>query len=149
VKSKKVYLFRSTAILALALLAGCVAAVKTEDSSVINTRAVERWNFIVDHHAEKAYDFLSPGVRATVTREAYAAQMNNRPVRWNKVTFGSEECDADVCHVHLSVGYDVNLGGLAGKTKSFGLVTETWVRIKGQWFFLPDQFRPTKLGKET
>jgi hypothetical protein len=29
-----------------------------------------------------------------------------------------------------------------------GLLVETWVKVKGQWYFLPNQFQPT-LGKES
>jgi hypothetical protein len=149
VKSKKVYFFPRAALLVLLVLAGCVAGVKNEDSSVIKTRASERWDLLIAHHAEKAYDYLSPGYRATKTRDDYATEMNHRGIQWSKVNFVSQECDADLCHVHLGVDYTINLGGLVGKTKSVGMVVETWVRVKGQWYFLPDQFQPTKLGKDS
>ncbi|MDR3389261.1 MAG: hypothetical protein P4L92_19635 [Rudaea sp.] len=136
------------ALLVLVALAGCMAGVKDQDNSVIRTRAVERWDLLIAHQAEKAYDYLSPGYRETKPREAYAKEMNGRGIRWSKVRFGSQECDAEVCKVHLSVDYSVDLGGLAGKVASSGLVVETWIKTKGQWYFLPDQLQP-KLGKES
>lgn len=148
-KSKNVYFFQRCALLVFVALAGCMAGVKDQDNLVIRTRAVERWDLLVAHQAEKAYDYLSPGYRGTKPRAAYAEEMNGRPIRWTKVQFGSQDCDADVCHVHLNVNYTVMLGGLAGKTQTIGMVVETWVKIKGQWYFLPEQFRPTKLGKDS
>jgi hypothetical protein len=148
VKSKKVYLLQFSAMLALLVLAGCATGVKDQDSSVIRTRVVERWDLLVAHKAEKAWDYLSPGYRETKPRDVYAKEMNARGILWSKVHFGSQECDADVCKVRLTVDYNVNLGGPAGKVGSIGLVVETWVKVKGQWYYLPDQFQP-KLGKDS
>jgi hypothetical protein len=159
-KSKKLYLLQFCAALALLALGGCVTGVKNQDSSAkgqsvksqdnsaIRMRSVERWDFLIAHKAEKAWDYLSPGYRETKPRDAYAKEMNGRGVRWSKVHFGSQECDADVCKVRLSVDYTVNLGGPAGNVESMGLVVETWVKVKGTWYYLPDQFQP-KLGKES
>ena len=148
-KSKNVYFFQSCALLAFFALAGCMAAVKDQDSSVISTRAVERWDFLISRQAEKAYDYLTPGFRETKTRAEYAQEMNGRGIRWTKAQFASQQCDGDVCHVHLSVDYNVTLAGPTGKTRTIGMVVETWVKAKGQWYFLPEQLQPAKLGKES
>ena len=142
VKSKKVYLLQLGGLLAMLALAGCMTAVKDQDSSVIRARAVERWDLLIAHQAEKAWDYLSPGYRETKPREAYAKEMNARGVNWSKVSFNSQKCDADVCKVHLAVDYTVNLGGPIGKVASMGPIVETWIKVKGQWYFLPEQFRP-------
>jgi hypothetical protein len=152
VKSKKVYLLQFGALLALLSLAGCMTAVKEQDSSIIRARALERWNLLIDHHAEKAWDYLSPGYRETKPREVYAKEMNARGVNWSKVSFNTQKCDADVCKVHLAVDYTVNMGGAVGKVASMGPIVETWIRVKGQWYFLPEQFGPTGLkesGKDS
>ncbi len=148
-KSKNVYFFQSCALLAFFALAGCMPAVKDQDSSVIRTRAVERWDFLIARQAEKAYDYLTPGFRATKPRGQYADEMNGRGIRWTKAQFSSQQCDGDVCHVRLNVDYNVTLGGPTGKTQAIGMVVETWVKTDGQWYYLPDQFRPTKLGKDS
>ena len=143
VKSKKVYLLQLGGLLALLALTGCMTAVKDQDSSVIQARAIQRWDFLIEHHAEKAWDYLSPGYRETKPREAYAKEMNARGVNWTKVSFNSQKCDADVCTVHLAVDYTINMGAGIGKVASMGPITETWIKVKGQWYFLPEQFRPT------
>jgi hypothetical protein len=152
VKSKKVYLLQLGGLLALLSLAGCMTAVKEQDSSVIRARALDRWNLLIEHKAEKAWDYLSPGYRETKPREAYAKEMNARGVNWSKVNFVSQQCDADACKVHLAVDYTLNLGGPVGRVASMGPIVETWIRVKGQWYYLPEQFRPTGLkepGKES
>ena len=65
------------------LLGGCNFGDK-DSVAQVDTRAVERWNYLIAHQAEKAYDYLSPGTRETQTRESYAAAMNNRPVKWTR-----------------------------------------------------------------
>ena len=148
-KSRQVYF--APFVAALLALSGCMSGggVKQEDDSVLRARAVERWDMLIARKADKAWDYLSPGYRETKPRDAYAEEMNNRGIRWSKVTFGSQECDADTCKVRLLVNYNVNLGGLAGTVGSTGPVVETWIKVKGRWYFLPEQFRPTKLGKES
>ena len=137
-KSKKVYLAKTGIALALLALAGCGAVKKDEDASVIKERAVQRWNFLIQHQAEKAYDLLSPGYRQTKDRESYAKEMNARPVRWDKIAFASQQCETDSCKVHLSVDYDLALGGPVGTVKSTAPVEETWIRVDGHWYYLPN-----------
>ena len=155
-KSKQVY-FATFAAAAL-LLSGCMsgggtrpegAGGKAESDSVLKTRAVERWDLLIARNADKAWDYLTPGYRETKPRQAYAEEMNGRGIRWSKVTYASQECDADTCKVRLLVDYNLNLGGPAGTVKSASPVVETWIKVKGRWYFLPEQFQPTKLGKES
>ncbi|WP_300622320.1 hypothetical protein, partial [Dokdonella sp.] len=104
---------------ALLALAGC-----TDKSSPdsIDTRSVERWNHLIAHEAEKAYDYLSPGFRATKTRDDFTAAMNSRPVQWKAAKFKSKTCDEDSCTVLVDVTYSVMMPGAVGKS---GDVTTT------------------------
>jgi hypothetical protein len=150
VKSKKFHFSYLSTLFAAAVLAGCAAGsgggTKGDDSSVLRTRATERWDLLIGHKAEKAWDYLTPGYRETKTREQYAEEMNNRPVVWTKVTYGSQDCDADTCKVHLVVDYKINMGGMAGTVKSIAPLVETWIRVKGTWYYLPEALQPSKLG---
>ena len=137
-KSKKVYFVQAGFMLAALALAGCGMVKKDEDPSVIKEKAVQRWDLLIAHQAQKAWDFLSPGYRQTKSRDAYAQEMNARGVRWSKVNYGSQECEADLCKVHLLVDYSLTLGGPAGTVKSMAPLAETWVRIDGKWYYLPD-----------
>lgn len=147
-KSKKVYFVRFAAAFAVAVLAGCAMVKKDEDPAVLKEKSVQRWDLLIAHQAEKAYDFLSPGYRQTKDRASYAKEMTARPVRWSKVHYSSQECESDVCKVHLTVDYSINMGGPAGVVKSSSFIVETWVKSEGKWWYLPSQLGPTKPGKD-
>ncbi len=101
-------------------------------------RALERWNLLIERKAELAYDYLSPGKRATEKREDYATAMNNRPVRWQKVTLYGKTCPKeDTCTITLQVDVSVPLMGNAGSAASLGFPEETWIRgTDGVWYYL-------------
>ena len=122
----------------LVALAGCNT--NSDPAADVEKRAIERWNFLIAHQAEKAYDYLSPGTRETQTRESYAGAMNSRPVKWTSAKFNRKECDADRCKVYIDVSYSVAMpgGGAAGKpVGTTSTQSETWVRVKDDWYFLP------------
>lgn len=128
------------------LLAGCASqATKTEgaisgkENKVVERRALERWDLLIQKKAEKAYDYLSPGFRATKQRDDYAQEMNNRPVRWSKVLPYRQNCEKpDICVVDLQIDFHTKMPGVGTEASSTGFVRETWIRTKGQWYLLPD-----------
>ena len=143
-KNKKVYFAKIAFAAATALmLAGCAGmARKDEDASVIKAKAVQRWDYLITKQPDKAYDFLAPGYRQTISREQYAHNMNGRGTRWSKVGYSSQTCDADTCTVRLSVDYTINLGGLSGETKATGFAVEKWIKADGAWYYLPPIVSP-------
>lgn len=140
-KNKKVYFAKIALAAAAALaLAGCGMLVKKdEDASVIKAKSVQRWDYLIAKQADKAYDFLSPGYRTTITRENYAAGMNNRPVTWENVQFVDQQCEPEVCTVHLKLKYKVavNLHGVR-RIQGDSPVSERWIKESGRWYYLPD-----------
>ena len=120
----------------VALAAGC----NRDSTADVDKRAVERWNFLIAHQAEKAYDYLSPGTRETQTRENYAGAMNNRPIKWTAAKFNRKECDADRCKVYIDVSYSVAVpgaGGIGKPIETTSTQSEIWVHVKDDWYFLP------------
>jgi hypothetical protein len=125
---------------ALAILLGGCKFGSGDSTAEVDKRAVERWNFLIAHQAEKAYDYLSPGTRETQTRESYAAAMNNRAVKWTTAKFNRKECDVDRCKVYIDVSYSVampGMGSASGPVESTSTQSETWVHVKDGWYFLP------------
>ena len=145
--SRKVYFAQIVATLSLGLLAGCGTTTPTKPPSneTLQERAVKRWNFLIEHKAEKAYDYLTPGFRATKPRDEYAREMNGRGVKWLDVTFNSEECKTDTCTVRLLVNIEIDMAGAAGHVKAISPVVETWIKEDGNWYYLPDATRSPKL----
>jgi len=144
VKTGKLYFARlCTLLLPLALAAcGGGASVKAPaNDSVLEKRSLERWNLLIAHKAEKAYDYLSPGTRITETREKYASDMNNRPVHWQSVTYVDRKCDdPDACTLQLQAFYSVNMSARIGQdVQAATVVWERWIRVCGQWYYLPER----------
>ncbi|SFN17244.1 hypothetical protein SAMN05216289_10666 [Dokdonella immobilis] len=135
---------RAAALLALGLLlAGCASEGTRPDAKpdgkVAEKRAIERWEFLIKHEAEKAYDYLSPGFRATKSREDYAKEMNNRPIRWTRVLPYRSTCDKpDVCVLDLQIDFATKMPGVGTDVSSVGFVKETWLRTGGKWYLLPE-----------
>ncbi len=122
----------------IAPTAGEAAAGKSAPSSEAERRAIERWDLLIAHKAEKAYEYLSPGYRATKKRDDYAREMNDRPVKWTKVLPYREVCEKpDVCVIDLQVDVSVKMPGVSQSVASVGFVTETWIRSRGNWYLLP------------
>ena len=129
---------RTGACIAIALsalaLAGCADKANPDN---VDKRSIDRWNFLIAHQAEKAYDYLTPGYRQTRTREDYASAMNNRPLQWKSVAFNHKECEDDRCTVYIDVAYALKMPGSAGVIDSTTTQSETWIRVDGEWYFLP------------
>ncbi len=121
----------------LACLAGCVAGAKKDTTATIDTRSVERWSLLIGGKADKAYDFLSPGYRATKPRKEYAEEMNNRPVHWKEAKFIDKECHEDACNVRVWVSFTVRMRAGAPETKSGDMLQEKWVNVSGAWYYVP------------
>lgn len=148
-KFRKLYFVRlCTLLLPLALAAcGGGASVKSPaNDSALEKRSVERWDLLIAHKAEKAYDYLTPGTRTTQTREKYAADMNNRPVHSQSVTYIDRKCDdPDACTLQLQAAFSVNMSARMGQdVQSVTLLWERWVRVNGQWYYLPEHTAASK-----
>jgi hypothetical protein len=130
---------RATILGVLALLLAACNPGSKDGTADVEKRAIERWNYLIAHQADKAYDYLSPGTRETQTRENYAAAMNNRPVKWKSVKFNRKECDADRCKVYIDVSYSVTMpgAGIGKPIEASSTQSEIWVRVDDGWYFLP------------
>ncbi|MFA7320853.1 MAG: hypothetical protein WC000_05255 [Dokdonella sp.] len=119
-------------------------AVAAVPNKVVQDRAVQRWELLIAGKADKAYDYLSPGYRATKKRQDYARELSDRPVQWKKVLPYREVCDKpDVCLIDLQIDAGVKMPGVSSMVSTVGFVTETWIRVHGKWYFLPEANAPT------
>ncbi|MEO8672528.1 MAG: hypothetical protein ABI411_14515 [Tahibacter sp.] len=139
----------------LAALGGCATTgpansggKATKAASALEERVAQRWEFLIAHKAESAYDFLTPGFRATKTREVYAFEMNNRPVTWTGASVTEKECDdEDSCTVSVSMRFTVPVHGGSPNTPGFSVAHEKWIKVSGKWYYLPDQIGSSVLKK--
>jgi hypothetical protein len=121
---------------------GATPAARTaaKAGAALEDRAVERWQHMIAGQPELAYDFMSPGARSTKSREAWAKEMSERPIKWKKVNYLDKACDSDdACEIRVQIEYQAPLQGTAGGVASAsGILTERWIRIDGIWYFLPE-----------
>ena len=137
-KNRQVHIFHAAAALAALALAGCGAAVKKDDGAAVEARAAERWNLLIAHQAEKAYDYLTPGFRQTITREKYASDKNDVALRWKSAKVSGHSCDADACTVTVMIEAQVRMPGIAKAQTTTMPSEERWVRVDHTWYHLPD-----------
>lgn len=140
------------AIAACALLAAC-ATTTTKPAAVtghsaLEQRAQARWDALLEHKAEIAWTYLTPGYRATVSQSKYAATMNHRPIQWKTAHVNKVDCERpDSCTVYMLVTFTVPMRGASGPNDTgFTPTREHWLQLKGQWYYLPpeDAGKPLK-----
>lgn len=131
--------------LSLVLLAGCGSAPKKDDrprEEIVRERAQARWDLLVKRDFAAAYDFLSAGTRSLKTREAYAAEMAPRPVKWTGAEVTKVECPdgESFCSVTVKVNFEVKspVRGVGTVGASSG-IEERWVVSRGQWGYVPSE----------
>ena len=135
-KNRKVFFFASVLIAVL----GVAACQKQDPASVVQRRALERWNLLTTHQPVKAYDYLSPGYRATHTLDQYVAFVATARLRWKEAKVDGQKCDAEACTVSLTIKSEIP-GQLINTPRDLETdtpVVEHWIASDGQWYFLPD-----------
>ena len=128
-----VYEGRYLAVVVLAVLTAACATMSPTSSSeekakVVAERSAARWNAIIGKDFAKAYEYMSPASRATVTPAGFktiASRLDYREAKVNEVT-----CDAEACKVKILITYDTKL-----MKSVHSPLEESWVIDKGQaWY---------------
>lgn len=130
---------RLAAAAATLFLAACTATPSKSQAETLEVRAVKRWEHLIARQGELAYDYLTPGYRATKTREAYRDEIAQRPVRWQKAELVDVECpETERCEVRIRIDFELAVplrGG--GRINQSTILRETWLRLDGNWFHIP------------
>lgn len=147
-RNAKIYLYALTLGAFAVVAAGCQ---KQDPASVVHRRASERWNLLVSHEPVKAYEYLSPGYRATHTLDQYVAFIATARVHWKEAKIQSQKCDTESCTVDLTVK-SVIPGQMVNAPHDIeheAPVVEHWILSGGEWYFLPDsRLEPIAVQKE-
>jgi len=139
-KRIKLILSAAVVLLGTACAGGGLRHAETAEQAIAR-RATERWDFLIAKKPEAAWAYLTPGYRDTHDEDSYNTSMRNRPVRWEKVTFKSVECDAaeTSCLARLSVDFRVRSSlGMVGEISAQKEIGERWLKLDGSWFVLPE-----------
>ena len=126
------------ALLAVLVLASCAVSPIGDGSGpavgskaredAVASRVGERWDAVIKADWARAYEYMSPASRASLTFQQYQKVARNVVYRAAKIN--GIVCDADRCQVKLSVTYDHRL--MKGITTP---LEETWIFDQGKpWF---------------
>lgn len=112
------------------LLAGCasVVPVQTAEQQVL-ARVQARWDILLAKDLDKAYEFLSPAARSTMSKDVYKLRVN--PIFWRGAKAKSATCREEVCDVKV----ELNVMVLANLPVD-QMIEEKWIFDQGQWWFV-------------
>lgn len=150
---------RALALVAVLALAACTSTAPKEEApkqpvatpsmdvpppppfpAEVDARAQVRWELLIAKQAKRAYDLLSPGSRAHLTRDQYAEAFTHRPVTWLGVKVDGKKCDGDSCTLTVEVRYKAEIPqSSAGPIESVAYLQERWIRVDGEWFLVPEK----------
>lgn len=130
----------------LVFLSGCQHQARIADAlppeQAVEQRATARWQLMVARQWREAYDFLSPGARSVTDADSYARSMDApRHVQWTGASVSRVECSGpERCVATVVIQYRlVSLGAVFSNHQGRNTVTETWLRLDGQWYLVPDR----------
>lgn len=117
------------------------ATVAKSPEEIVAERSLARWQLLIAGRLGEAYDYLTPGARSEMTREEYVENYTGRPVRWRAAEVESVECeDENVCMARVMLTIETHMQ-MVGAVKTPAHVRETWLRVDGDWFRLPNPAR--------
>ncbi|WP_157462924.1 hypothetical protein [Curvibacter gracilis] len=116
------------------LLAGCASMQTQTPEQIVEARANQRWQYLIEGDIQKAYDMLTDSYRRVTPYERYRGRMANGG--WIKAKAISVACADEVCAVRISLEAKPPLGARYGGNINTGL-DESWVLEEGQWRIKP------------
>jgi hypothetical protein len=96
--------------------------------AAVRDRVNARWDALIKGDFDRAYEFLSPSSRETVSLAVFKARRG--PLVWRAMTIESITCEAEACKVELRASYDYPVQGTVMKGVQTP-ISETWVLDKG------------------
>ena len=121
------------------MLAACATAPTDSRPQLINERAQQRWDDLISGDIERAYGYISPGYRSSVSLEQYTTRIRSSRVNWTKATYNDSDCLDSSCKVSIKLDYSL-IRALPGVPRYDGsqAITENWLLLDGSWWFVPD-----------
>lgn len=119
----------------IALLAGCAETVDDIDS-----KAVARWQALIDNDYEEAYQYMAPSYRELEDLMTYQMRIQKakQNIQWNEVEFVGKECHEDTCTVRLNINHTYQFSRRAfGEATANREIEESWIKDGGAWYYLP------------
>jgi hypothetical protein len=122
----------------LVFLAGCAsdgsgnrsAQVEKSAEMRVRERAQARWDALLKAEIDKAYSYLSPVSRETLSINAYRGRVN--PKFWRGATVESVVCEVERCDVKITI----KMEAFNNLPVSLQGVAETWILDQSEWWLV-------------
>lgn len=112
-------------------LSGCASRAPSTPEQLVKQRASERWEALVASRWDKAYGFVSPAFRATMSEERYRERFVGIP-KWKSADVRSVNCEPEKCTAVIRI--EALYGARAGMATLSTDVSEIWLHEEGQWY---------------
>jgi hypothetical protein len=96
----------------------------------VRERAQARWAALLKGDTDKAYEFLSPVSRETLSMITYRTRVN--PSGWRGATVESVVCEAERCDVKITI----KMEALNKLPVVIPGVAETWILDQSEWWLV-------------
>lgn len=116
--------------------------ISSDPKAVLERRVTDRWKLLIAGDASRAYTYLTPGYRTTVTEQQYGDWLRSRQIKWISGKYVDRDCaSAEMCEVSVLVAVQTKLPGVPGVQETAAAVPEKWLLIDGVWYHLPKNAR--------
>lgn len=115
------------------VLAGCTA---TSPADEVKARSLAYWAAMKGGDYSVAYGFLSPGFRARVSKDAFAARFIGK-TRWDGADLRSVNCEDERCVVTVDAQFTFLGNELFPTYSNSTQVEESWIREGSEWWLVP------------
>ena len=105
-----------------------VAAPQTPEQAVV-TRAQERWDALRAAQYEKAYSYITPTMRITLSLDIFRGRISG--ASWLDAKVVKAVCEPEVCDVSVKLDYYVLPNFRDSQT-----INEKWILDGGKWWFV-------------
>ena len=111
------------------VIAGCAAMAPKTPEQLVKERSQARWDALVKGDMTAAYEYFSPGSRAVVRPESFAASL--KPGFWKSAVVEKVACEGtQTCEAQATIEYEYQ--GRRMKTP----LRETWIREGSDWWYV-------------
>lgn len=115
-------------------------AVSSDPFAPLERRATDRWKLLVGGEAARAYQYLTPGYRATKPEKEYVDWVRARQVVWSQALYQDHECSSpESCKVGLQLTVKVKLRGVSGEQETTTYISEQWLKLDNVWYHFPKE----------
>lgn len=120
----------------LLLLSACATTASLE--SRVEDRAMARWDALLSGDLAGAYEYLSPGIRSSISSLEYQRSVLLNPIQWTSVKYINHECKETTCKVMIKLAFKVSgvLPGVPSMEEEMD-ISESWILTAGEWYFVP------------